>query len=645
MGVLLQEMVAPVAAGVVFTRNPLTGIDETIIEAVAGTGEALLQAGAAPARWIVRDGTVQAGTAATLLDGSLISAIAGQAKKIERAFGRPADLEWAYDGRQLYWLQLREITALRSGDIYTNYFSKEFLPGLLKPLVWSVNISIVNHAWKRMLTELIGANDIDIMRLGRLWRYRAYFNTGVIGSIFEQVGLPARTMELLLFNSIGARKRTWYRPTLRGLRFVPRLCAFLADKLRFERRIKHFIAEAAQRFDGLREQLAGSRSPQDVIAVIDALVERTRDSSYYNLVTHLLMYAHEHIRRIFSRRDGLAALPSAADALPYPQEQYDPAAHFPRLKSLFACLPADMRESVRTGSLAALQQEPGAAQFRAALEAFLHRFGHLSDSGNDFSCSPWREMPGEVLRMMLTCDASPERSRTAPAGNQSGSVSGFFERRAAAFRRYKEITSFIHTFGYSLFRDSFLELGTYLCRSGCLEAREDIFYLYVDEVRQAVAGRTDARDCVALVAGRKREMADCIGDTAPDFIFGDYAPTPVPPRGRLLQGVPVSRGIYQGPARVVRGIQEAQKLCPGDVLVVAHADIGLMPLFARAGAVVAESGGTLSHCSIVAREFNLPAIVSVPGACAITDNTLVIVNGYTGEVVLQNAGGLCEAAE
>jgi len=65
----------------------------------------------------------------------------------------------------------------------------------------------------------------------------------------------------------------------------------------------------------------------------------------------------------------------------------------------------------------------------------------------------------------------------------------------------------------------------------------------------------------------------------------------------------------------------------------------LTPLFARAGAVVAESGGTLSHSSIVAREFNLPAIVSVPGACAITDDTLVTVNGYTGEVILHNAGG------
>lgn len=636
MGVLLQEMLSPVASGVVFTRNPLTGIDETIIEAVAGSGESLVQAGANPARWIVRDGTIQ-GSDSALLAGSFISFLAVQAKKIERAFGKPADLEWAYDGRKLYWLQLREITALRSGDIYTNYFAKEFLPGLLKPLVWSINISIVNHAWKRMVTELIGDNDIDIMRLGRLWRYRAYFNTGVIGLIFEQVGLPARTVELLLFNSVSAKKIMWYRPTLRGLRFVPRLCAFLADKLRFERRIKHFIAEAEQRFAGLRSELCTARTPQDVFAVIDALVESTRDSSYYNLVTHLLMYTHEHLRRIFSRAD--------AAGRQYPYEQYDPAAHFQQLKALFAGLPAELQKASLTGSLAALQDEPGAESFRAAFEAFLHRFGHLSDSGNDFSCVSWREMPGEVLKMIQSCDALQERPRHEPAQKLRGSVPGFFERRAASFRRYKEIVSFMHTFGYSLFRDCFLELGTYLCRSDCLDSRDDIFYLYFDEVRQAVSAGADPRFTAARVAERKREMAACTGDTVPDFIFGDYEPTSLPARsGRLLQGIPVSRGIYQGPSRVVRGIHEAQKLCPGDVLVVAHADIGLTPLFARAGAVVAESGGTLSHSSIVAREFNLPAIVSVPGACAITDDTLITVNGYTGEVILHNGRGLCEAA-
>jgi len=72
----------------------------------------------------------------------------------------------------------------------------------------------------------------------------------------------------------------------------------------------------------------------------------------------------------------------------------------------------------------------------------------------------------------------------------------------------------------------------------------------------------------------------------------------------------------------------------GDVLVIPYSDIGWSTLFAQAGAVVAESGGILSHSSIVAREYNIPAVVSVPGACSLADGALVTVDGYKGEVIV-----------
>ena len=68
------------------------------------------------------------------------------------------------------------------------------------------------------------------------------------------------------------------------------------------------------------------------------------------------------------------------------------------------------------------------------------------------------------------------------------------------------------------------------------------------------------------------------------------------------------------------------------MLVIPHSDVGWTPLFARAGAVIAESGGILSHSSIVAREYGIPAVVSVPGACQLLDNRLVTVDGYQGKV-------------
>jgi len=76
------------------------------------------------------------------------------------------------------------------------------------------------------------------------------------------------------------------------------------------------------------------------------------------------------------------------------------------------------------------------------------------------------------------------------------------------------------------------------------------------------------------------------------------------------------------------------KVRPGDVLVIPFSDVGWTPLFTKAGAVIAESGGILSHSSIVAREYNIPAVVSVPNACTLQDGRIVSVDGYKGEVLV-----------
>jgi pyruvate,water dikinase len=102
----------------------------------------------------------------------------------------------------------------------------------------------------------------------------------------------------------------------------------------------------------------------------------------------------------------------------------------------------------------------------------------------------------------------------------------------------------------------------------------------------------------------------------------------------VLSGIPTSIGHHTGPVKVVRGIQDFEKVSSGDVLVIPYSDVGWTPLFARAGAVVAESGGLLSHSSIVAREYNIPAVVSVEGATLLPDETLVTVDGHKGEILI-----------
>jgi phosphoenolpyruvate synthase/pyruvate phosphate dikinase len=183
-----------------------------------------------------------------------------------------------------------------------------------------------------------------------------------------------------------------------------------------------------------------------------------------------------------------------------------------------------------------------------------------------------------------------------------------------------------------------------LVKRGLLKLPDDIFYLSWEEIKASIrpeklpGQESDAGNYADLVAKRKREMESSQDLILPEIIYGNELPPMQNPDqlGDVRQGIPSSGGYYRGPAKIIRSVSDFGKLCKGDVLVIPFSDVSWTPLFTRAGAVVAESGGMLSHSSIVAREFNLPCVVSVPLACQIPDDTILTVDGYKGEVHLHN---------
>jgi pyruvate,water dikinase len=210
-------------------------------------------------------------------------------------------------------------------------------------------------------------------------------------------------------------------------------------------------------------------------------------------------------------------------------------------------------------------------------------------------------------------------------------------RRARKFRFYREAISSLYTFGYGLFRPYFLALGDRLVRRGVIPFRDDVFYLYFDEVRAVVENGSAGSDYADKVATRKSEMEQVRNALVPETIFGEQAP-PLDDRPcNRLTGIPTSRGYYTGPVKVVQGIRDFDKLQVGDVLAIPFSDVGWTPLFTKAGAVISEAGGILSHSSIVAREYNIPAVVSVSGACSLEDNTVVMVDGFKGEISIHQS--------
>ena len=213
---------------------------------------------------------------------------------------------------------------------------------------------------------------------------------------------------------------------------------------------------------------------------------------------------------------------------------------------------------------------------------------------------------------------------------------GLFYRRARDFRLLREQVSSSYTYGYGLFRYYYLALGEHLVRRGLLDDPQDVYYLYDSQVRQLVKNEHTDINAREFVSKHKEDIKRFEKIALPSVIYGDDPPPIEDPSQEKLVGVPTSIGHYTGKVVVVRGIKDFKKVQQGDVLVIPFSDVGWTPLFARAGAVVAESGGLLSHSSIVAREYNIPAVVSVAGATQLQDQTLVTVNGHNGEVLIHN---------
>ncbi|HNS51740.1 MAG TPA: PEP/pyruvate-binding domain-containing protein [Anaerolineae bacterium] len=637
MAVVLQEMVKPVVSGVSFSRNPMTGLDEVVVEAVPGSGVALVQSGVSPQRWISKWGAWLQKPQGDDIPLALIEQVVRGTKAIAKAFGKPVDLEWVYDGTALHWVQAREITAL-DVPIYSHRIPREFLPGIIKPLIWSVNVPLVNGAWVRLFTELIGHNGLDPLTLAGHFHYRAYFNMGAIGQIFEMLGMPRESLELLLGLELEGPEKPTFRPGAKTYALLPKMLRFAADKVRIERRVQSYLPAARAGFAALPDGPLHQVSEVGLLEAVDRNYGLAQEAAYYNIVVPLMAMLYSRLLKgqlvkagvDFEALDLTGGMPE--------MEQFDPNLHLARLHEHYHALAPDVQALVAGGLMDDLAYRPEAAPFLKEVISFLEHFGHLSDSGNDFSATPWRERPDLVLRMAAAQtpvgarQRRPQRFESLDLPAVRRSVARPFYQRARRYRLHREAVSSLYTYGYGRLRPYFLALGDRLVRRGLLDDREDIFYLYLDEVRGIVRGGTHPDRPQELVARRKAEIERVRDIQPPETIYGEVAPPVDTGVGSTLQGIPTSRGHYTGPAKVLRGIEDLGLMESGDVLVIPYSDVGWTPLFAKAGAVVAESGGILSHSSIIAREYGIPAVVSVLGACQVLDHKIVTVDGYHGQV-------------
>jgi pyruvate,water dikinase len=200
----------------------------------------------------------------------------------------------------------------------------------------------------------------------------------------------------------------------------------------------------------------------------------------------------------------------------------------------------------------------------------------------------------------------------------------------------------------AVLRRILLALGEGLWSEGVLAQPDDIFFLEVEEVGPAASGqaRFDVR---AVIGERRKEYERNLVLAPPPVVVGRFGPnTPGTPAAdaadasaHVLEGIPVYPGRVTGAARVILRADDHEQVRPGEILVAPFTDPAWTPYFVPAAGVVIDQGGILSHGSIVAREYGLPAVTNVGSATRIIrTGDLVQVDGNCGRVRILERGRL-----
>lgn len=661
MAVIVQQMVSPTAAGILFTADPVTSNRRVAaVEAVPGLGDALAAGETSGDVYAVRDDLIVSGqdrTGGTLTDEQVLRLVR-LGRRIEAHFGSPQDIEWCLVGEDFQIVQSRPITTLfpippvddENNHVYISVGHQQMMTDAMKPLglsVWQLTTPRpMAEAGGRLFVDVAPAlatpagraSLLDLAKSDPLIRdaLQTVLDRGFVPSLPDphRGAAPGPTTAPIetdpgIVTDLIDRNRTSVERLRRDIQTLsgPALFDFILDDL----------AE-------LRRVLFAPLSNQAIMAGMEAtwwLDEHLQEWLGEPNAAGVLLQSVPH--NITSQM-GLELLDVADTIRPHPQ--------------VAAFLQHVVDTQRGDDFLAELADLPGGPAARAAIRAFLDQYGVRCAGEIDVTRTRWSEQPATLLPAILRNVATFEpgagrrrfeqgladarhqaaelltRLRALPDGERRAVETERMIDRARTFAGYREYPKYGMVSRYFAYKLALLREADRLVELGVLAERDDISYLRFDEL--AEVSRTQQVDHDLI---RDRRTAYRMYETLipprvltseGEAITGSYRRDDLPPGA--LAGLAVSAGVAEGRARVVTDMTQAD-LAAGDILVTAYTDPSWTPLFLTAAGVVTEVGGLMTHGAVIAREYGLPAVVGVQNATRlIQDGQRIRIDGNTGTV-------------
>jgi len=694
LAVVVQLLVDAEAAGILFTANPLNGNrDEVVINAAWGLGEAVVGGAVTPDTLTVRktDGNlIQRDTANKLvmtvrtatgteeravpdslknvpvLSNGQAADLAHYGTQIEELYGMAMDIEWTLADGKFAIVQARPVTAIPEAPIewappdpkgtYMRTSAADLMPEPLSPLFRTLGIPAQVEQMQPMGKRLLGAEPVLAKDYFTSINSYAYLNAAI-------------------------SPRAWWWVITGLLPAYPSLLRRLVPLWRDE------ILPNYQALVDSKNVRPGEMSPSELWKETQELAN---GAAYYICG---LMFATmgasagsegllTQVYNKIAKREGdpeATTLLMGWDNIPVQSEKslYDLAAWIRADEGLTEyVLSTPSQELARQLDAPEPIPMPRFAEFARRFHTHLEKYGHIVfqlDYAEPLPLDHPEMMLGSIKMYLRGEGVNPHERQQASEKKRIQTAETMLKRlkglKRWAFQKalnwgqsmaeVREDALAEIGLAYPKIRELLHELGARLVEAGAIEAAEDIFWLE----------KGDIEDCVAKLE-RGQGLGNLTGRVEKRKKFNErvaqITPPPMMPvkkrvmgvkveaflaagdetqAGNVLKGVPASAGKVTAPARVIQDADDFDQMRPGEVLVAGTTTPAWTPLFAMASAVVTDIGGPLSHGSIVAREYGIPAVMGTGVATRrIQSGQTITVDGTKGEVHLETSEGERPAA-
>jgi pyruvate,water dikinase len=684
MAVVVQQMLFPQAAGVLFTADPVTSNRKAVsIEASFGLGEALVAGLVNADVYKVRDGEVVAKAVATkqlaiyaspaggtqevaiepegqeqpALTDEQIVLLAQLGRRIEAHFGHPQDIEWCLVDSGFQIVQSRPITSLfpipatsdHGNHVYVSVGHQQMMTDPMKPL----GLSLWQLTTPRPMSEAGGRLFVDVTQALGSPTSRA----GLLDALGRHDPLMGDALQTIL-------ERGGFIPPLpdEGLAGTP--AASAPAPIETDPAIVAELVERSQASIATLKRDIRTKSGSALLDFILADIQELRRILFDPQSHQVFMSAMQAAWSLNEQLQAWLGEKNAVDAL----TQSVP--HDVTAEMGLALL--DVADVIRPhpdvvaflqhvqgeNFLDELPMLAGGREARDAIQAYLDKYGMRCVGEIDITKPRWSERPTTLVPMILGNIKNFEpgagerrfeegrqnawkkeqelltRLRALPDGERKAEEVRRMVDRIRTFIGYREYPKYHMISRYFVYKQAMLNDAERLVQARVLRDREDIFYLRFGELHDVV--RTNQVDD-QLVRQRKDAFRSYQALTPPrvltsdgEAVAGTYRRADVP--AGALTGLPVSAGTVDGRARVILDMAEAD-LDAGDILVTAYTDPSWTPAFVAIKGLVTEVGGLMTHGAVIAREYGLPAVVGVEHATRlIRDGQRIRVHGTDGYI-------------